>query len=138
MAHRHQQTQHTRSLTAYIETQHGIDNLVKRFYAKVQTDVLLGPVFNETAKVNWEKHIPLLCQFWRSIMLKTGEYHGHAYKKHELLGQLTDLNRTHLERWLELFEHEAYHCLPDTTAKLIIKRAHFIGEALSNAMNITQ
>ncbi len=136
MANRHQQTQHKASLTTYSAIQCGIEDLVRRFYAKVQTDALLGPIFNETAKVDWEKHISSLCQFWRSIMLKTGEYHGHAYRKHEVLGRIVTLNHAHLERWLTLFELEAYHCLPNTTAKLIIKRAQFIGEALSNAMNL--
>lgn len=47
-----------------------IENLVTHFYQKIQKDDLLGPIFNEVAQVNWDEHIPLLCKFWNSIMLK--------------------------------------------------------------------
>lgn len=47
--------------------------------------MILAPIFNDFAKVDWDEHIPLLCQFWNSIMLKTNEYRGNAYAKHVLL-----------------------------------------------------
>jgi hemoglobin len=40
-----------------------IEKLVTHFYLRAQQDELLGPIFNEIAHVDWDHHIPLLCQF---------------------------------------------------------------------------
>lgn len=111
-----------------------IEQLVTHFYQRVQKDDLLGPVFNDIAKVDWEHHIPLLCQFWNSIMLKTHEYHGSAYMKHVLIGQQTDIQETHFTRWLKLFRQEAKKHLPAQAAAEIIQRAELIGNSLKFGM----
>lgn len=107
-----------------------IENLVVHFYKKIQQDEMLGPIFNDVATVDWDHHIPLICQFWNSIMLKTNQYHGNAYRKHVLLGEKTPLNETHFSRWLTLFSEEAYIHLPHDAAELIIQKASLIAESL--------
>jgi len=113
-----------------------IEKLVKRFYAKVRADSLLGPIFNDVAHVNWDSHISLLCQFWRSIMLKTAEYHGNAYSKHAALADMTMIGPAHRQRWLDLFTTETNQCLPPDAAALIIERATLISMSLSTAMGL--
>lgn len=107
-----------------------IENLVVHFYKKVQQDEMLGPIFNDVATVDWAHHIPLICQFWNSIMLKTNQYHGNAYRKHVLLGEKTPLTEAHFARWLALFNEEAYRHLPHDAAELIIQKASLIAESL--------
>lgn len=114
-----------------------IEKLVIQFYQQVQKDDLLGPIFNDVAKVDWEQHIPLLCQFWNNIMLKTNEYHGNAYLKHVMLGQQTNIREEHFSRWLALFQQEARKHLPATAAKEIMQRASLIATSLKYGMNIT-
>ncbi|CAM4492280.1 MAG: Group 3 truncated hemoglobin ctb [Legionella sp.] len=111
-----------------------IETLITHFYQKVQADEMLGPVFNEVAQVNWEEHIPLLCQFWNSVMLKTNEYHGNAYQKHVVLKELTQIQETHFIRWLNLFQQEAQNHLPKEAAEEITQRAHLIAESLKFGM----
>lgn len=111
-----------------------IEKLVRHFYGRVQQDELLGPIFNDTAKVDWEHHIPLLCQFWNSVMLKTHEYHGNAYVKHVLIGEQVEVQETHFSRWLDLFQQEAIKHLPAAAAEEIVQRASLIGRSLRFAM----
>ena len=111
-----------------------IETLVTHFYQKVQADEMLGPVFNEVAHVNWDEHIPRLCQFWNSVMLKTNEYHGNAYQKHVVLKELTQIQETHFIRWLNLFQHEAQNHLPKEAAEEITQRANLIAESLKFGM----
>ncbi|MCE0724637.1 group III truncated hemoglobin [Legionella resiliens] len=111
-----------------------IEKLVTHFYRKVQKDKILGPIFNDTAQVDWDEHIPLLCQFWNSIMLKTHEYHGNAYQKHILLKQLAQIEEAHFVRWLNLFQEEAVNHLPMNAAKDIFQKASFIAESLKYGM----
>ena len=39
-----------------------IDRLVRRFYAKIRTDALLGPVFDARIR-DWEPHLQRMCAF---------------------------------------------------------------------------
>lgn len=111
-----------------------IEKLVTHFYQKVQNDELLGPIFNDVAQVDWNEHIPLLCQFWNSVMLKTNEYHGNAYQKHVLLKHLTHFEEAHFVRWLNLFQHEAEHHLPSELATEIVQKASLIAGSIKFGM----
>lgn len=115
-------------------TQEHIEKLVTHFYSRIQEDELLGPIFNDVAHVDWAHHIPLLCQFWNSVMLKTNEYRGNAYAKHVMLGTQTDIQEIHFTRWLTLFQEEANKHLPAPAATEIIKRASLIAESLMYGM----
>ena len=46
--------------------------MVRRFYADVAQDDLLGPMFNDVAQVDWSEHLPKLAAFWCRALL------GHA------------------------------------------------------------
>lgn len=111
-------------------TEELIKKLVINFYQKIQQDEILGPIFNDIAKVDWNHHIPLICQFWNSIMLKTNEYHGHAYRKHVILGEKTNLTEAHFSRWLNIFQEEAFKYLPAREAQLITDKATMIADSL--------
>src|SRR5690242_11461624 len=60
-----------KKITADISARTGIDetmieSLVRRFYAKVREDAVLGPIFD--AKIHdWEPHLERMCAFWSSV-----------------------------------------------------------------------
>jgi hemoglobin len=111
-------------------TKEHIKKLVSNFYQKVQKDEVLGPIFNDVAKVDWNHHIPLICQFWNSVMLKTNEYHGNAYRKHLILGEQVKLTEAHFARWLMIFKEEAFKHLPVLEAQSITMKAQMIAKSL--------
>ncbi|OGX86751.1 sec-independent protein translocase TatC [Hymenobacter lapidarius] len=74
--------------------------LVDGFYAKVGQDALLGPVFNDFAHVDWPRHLPVMVDFWSSLLLGTTRYHGRPFPKHLPL----PIAAAHFQRWLALFE----------------------------------
>lgn len=115
-------------------TQDHIKNLVTHFYSKVQKDDLLGPIFNDVAQVDWDHHIPLICQFWNTIMLKTNEYKGNPYMKHMMLGKQTHIQDIHFARWLELFKEEAKKHLPPEATEEIVSKATMIAKALKQGL----
>jgi hemoglobin len=73
--------------------------MVESFYQKVQSDDLLGPIFNDVAQVNWETHIPHLCDFWSDLIFRTRKFNGRPWPKHAGL----PVQREHFARWLQLF-----------------------------------
>lgn len=84
-------------------TEDEIKCLVHDFYARVRQDDLLGPIFN-THVADWDHHLAKLCDFWSSILLRTGRFSGTPMSKH---AALSELNAVLFERWLALFREVA-------------------------------
>jgi hemoglobin len=117
-------------ITHKIMAQTGIDEamierLVRGFYAKVQSDPVLGPIF--AAQVgDWNAHITKLCSFWSSVALMSRRYHGQPMQAHLNL----PVDRSHFDRWIALFEETATNlCPPDATAHFV-ERARCIADSI--------
>lgn len=82
-----------------IRTENDIQKLVRAFYARVNADDLLSPIFNDLAKVNWEEHLPHLCRFWSTLLFRTTTFDGQPFPKHAVL----PLKKEHFTRWVLLF-----------------------------------
>lgn len=80
-----------------------IELLIDRFYEAVRRDPGLGPVFDDIAKVNWAEHLPRLCDFWETVLFRTGSYKGNPLAVHRHLVGRTPMDRSLFDRWLELF-----------------------------------
>jgi hemoglobin len=82
-----------------LTTEEDIRCLVDSFYARVEQDELLGPVFNGFAHVNWASHLPAMYDFWSSVLFGTSRYKGRPLPKHIPL----PIGAVHFQRWLQLF-----------------------------------
>ncbi len=81
-----------------------IAELVRRFYREVAQDELLGPTFNDVARVDWAEHLPKLTAFWCRALLGLPGYTGNPFAAHQRIHQLEPFTAAHFERWLTLFE----------------------------------
>jgi len=77
--------------------------LINTFYDRVKEDATIGYLFNDVAKVNWEKHLPVMYAFWEQIIFHTGEYSGNPMAAHQRLHQQSPLQAAHFGRWKQLF-----------------------------------
>ena len=82
-----------------IENLEDIKEMVNSFYAKVQIDPLIGPVFHGIIKDNWGKHLDIMYRFWNSALFQVREYSGNPFATHATMC----LEKMHFERWLEIF-----------------------------------
>ncbi len=80
-----------------------IAEMVRRFYADIAKDDLLGPIFNDVAKVDWAQHLPKLAAFWSRTLLGIEGYSGNPMAKHAAIHRQHPLDPDHFERWLTLF-----------------------------------
>ena len=78
--------------------------MVRRFYQDVAQDDLLGPVFNEVARVEWSEHLPKLTMFWCRALLGIEGYVGNPFRSHALINERSPFTVEHFERWLQLFQ----------------------------------
>jgi len=111
-------------------TEPAIRLLVDRFYAKVRDDAELGPVF-DNAIADWEPHLATMRDFWSSIMLTSGRYHGNPVAAHR---RLADLTPELFERWLALFAETCGALFDEAIAAAFMDKARRIGTSLQIAL----
>ena len=86
-----------------ISNRKDIEILIQLFYQKVVLDPVIGFIFTETVSINWEKHIPLIADFWESILLDNPVYKNNAMEMHYDLNKKMPLEKIHFDSWLSLF-----------------------------------
>jgi hemoglobin len=102
-----------------------IERLVQAFYGRARRDPLIGPIFERTV-ADWDAHIARMCDFWSSVVLMSGRYHGQPMAAHSPLPIATQ----HFDRWLELFAESAHATCPPAAAIHFIDRAYRIADSL--------
>jgi hemoglobin len=110
-----------------------ISNMVERFYARIQADEILGPIFAQRIS-DWPHHLAHMKKFWRSIMLKTGEFSGNPMTKHAAIAKIDNPEFSH---WLKLFAATLDEMGGSKEARLrIYGRAEMIAESLLLGIHI--
>ncbi|WP_162941461.1 group III truncated hemoglobin [Desertimonas flava] len=125
-----------------LDTHEQIAEMVRQFYADVAQDDLLGPMFNEVARVDWSEHLPKLTDFWCRALLGMTGYQGNPFRAHLLVHAQRAFTPAHFERWLTLF-HETLdlgwigpnaqraHDLADNVAR--VHSRQLLGQAIAVA-----
>jgi hemoglobin len=111
-----------------------IEVLINVFYSKVLADNLLSPVFNEKLMINWERHIPLMCDFWENMLFYTGPYKGNPMILHQHLNRVHAIRQEHFDKWLEIFLATVSLHFKGPMASLAKKKAKSLAKILSEAM----
>lgn len=89
-----------------IESRADIDYLMKEFYARAIADENIGYIFTDVAQLDLEKHLPVIGDFWESLLLGAKNYQVHGRNPlqiHAALSEKTPLRTEHFRRWLEIF-----------------------------------
>ncbi|MBV7531646.1 group III truncated hemoglobin [Chitinophaga sp. sic0106] len=117
-----------------IKTRADIELMVRSFYDKATKDDLIGYIFNDVMKVDWPKHLPVMYDFWDSLLLE-GAYRGNAMQPHFAINKLVPLETPLFQRWLQIFESTVKELFAGETADLAITRARSISEIMNFKMN---
>jgi hemoglobin len=117
-------------------TEQMIETLVRAFYVKVRADPFIGPVF--TARIpdgDWEPHLQKMFDFWSSVSLMSGRYHGTPMVAH---ARIAEIGPAHFGRWLELFAETAVEVCPPEAAALFVDRSQKIAQSLQMGIAVTR
>ena len=87
-----------------IRNREDIERLVNAFYERVRRDELLGFIFDEVARTDWESHLPKMYAFWETVLFGTGGYQGNPLVAHAKLVPLTEMGEKQFDRWRQLFK----------------------------------
>ncbi len=108
-----------------------ISELVEGFYARIRTHAVLGPIF--AAKVaDWVPHLQRMKDFWASIAIESGRFHGNPMLKHIAIPGLAP---AHFEMWLGLWEETLSQQVSNPDAVSLFKdRAQRIAASLQTGI----
>lgn len=106
-----------------IEGRQDIEKLVDSFYQKVIKDDTIGYIFNDVVKLDWEKHIPIMYDFWETTLFHQAIYKGNPMKIHVDLNAKEPLKKDHFDQWLAMFNETVDELFHGEKASLAKTRA---------------
>ena len=107
-----------------------IEQLVAIFYGKIKEDASISYFFNEVAKVNWEEHLPKMCDFFENILFFSGNYDGNPMVAHEDLHKKSEVRGEHFNHWNALFDATVDELFEGKKAEEIKQRSVNIAAAM--------
>lgn len=81
-----------------------VERLVVTFYETAFRDPLIGPIFTDVAHMDLAAHLPIMGDFWETVLFRTGAYRRNALQVHVALHARHPLTAEHFARWLELWD----------------------------------
>jgi hemoglobin len=88
-----------------IENRADVELLVNTFYGKVRGNDVIGPIFNDVVKVDWDHHLPRMYSFWSSLLIGEHSFSGNPMQKHVEISRMASMTETEFSEWLILFNH---------------------------------
>jgi len=104
--------------------------LINGFYEKVRKDETIGYLFEEVARVKWEKHLPVMYDFWEGILFQTGSYKGNPMRAHFRLHMLSPLQPEHFTQWVRLFRQNADELFAGEMTEQVKQKAESIATTM--------
>ncbi|MEO8109470.1 MAG: group III truncated hemoglobin [Ginsengibacter sp.] len=87
-----------------IGTREDIDLLMKVFYQRLLADNSINYIFTDVARINIEEHLPVIADFWESVLFNRNVYHNNPMKIHLEMAGKTPLLKHHFDTWLFYFD----------------------------------
>ena len=110
-----------------IHSRKDIEFLVDSFYKKILIDEKIGFFFTEVVELDWDKHIPIMYDFWETTLLGKAKYKGNPMIKHINLHRKKIIKKEHFDRWLSIWKNTINASFDGEKSEEAIKKAEQIG-----------
>lgn len=104
--------------------------LVTRFYEKLLADNSINYLFTDVAKIDLSHHLPVLVDFWDSVLFQSDTYHKNAMQPHMALHRQSPLLKHHFKTWLRLFKETTDELFEGEIAFIAKERATSIATVM--------
>jgi hemoglobin len=101
--------------------------LIDEFYVRIKANALLSPIFLDIVQIDFDHHMPILYDFWCTLLLGEMSYTRNAMEPHLLLNQKIALTKGHFNEWLRLFDETVDELYEGEKAAEAKYRAQSIG-----------
>jgi hemoglobin len=115
-----------------IENRADLEKMLEAFYKKVFKDELISHFFLEVVPLDLETHIPVITDFWESVLLDGRGYRKNVMEIHLDISKKSRIEKAHLDRWIKIFTETVDEMFEGTKASLAKQRA----VSIATMMNI--
>lgn len=118
-----------------IETRADLERWMQKFYEAALADEVLSYIFKEVARLDLKKHLPVICDFWETLLLGNNVYQVHGRNPlqiHAHLNGQSPLTPQHFRRWLEIFRAVTDQEFAGARADFAKLRAEAIANRMQN------
>ena len=112
-----------------IETRDDCETLVRAFYSRALHDPVIGFIFTDIAKLDVEAHVPVITDFWETLLLGAQSYDRGAFHPHANLHRKVELREGHFTAWLNLFYATVDELFAGPRAEAAKAHAYRLGNA---------
>src|SRR5438045_5270913 len=119
-----------------IATREDIELLMNTFYERLLADEAISYIFTDVAKLDIKTHIPIIADFWETVLLNKNVYHNNTMKIHLDLNEKTPLIKEHFNVWLKHFTTTVDELFEGETALRAKQRAASVATVMQ--IKITQ
>lgn len=120
--------------TRDLQDRHDVTALVGEFYRRAFADPLIGRIFTDVAKMDLDHHMPIMCDFWETVLFNAGLYRRNALQVHLALNARHPLLPEHFARWLQLWVRTVDDLFRGEKAELAKLQAERIAGSISRRM----
>ncbi len=113
-----------------IQSREDLLRLMQEFYKKLLADDSISYLFTEIAKIDLDHHLPVLVDFWDSVLFQSDTYRKNAMQPHLQLHQQSPLQPHHFETWLRYFKASVDELFEGEKAFLAKERATSIATVM--------
>ncbi|HTH32639.1 MAG TPA: group III truncated hemoglobin [Lacibacter sp.] len=113
-----------------ISNRKDLELLMETFYNKLLADDSISYLFTDVAKIDLPKHLPVLADFWDSILFQSDTYRKNAMKVHTDLHKQSPLQQQHFKTWLGYFHETVDELFEGDKAELAKQRATSIATVM--------
>lgn len=86
-----------------LATRADVESLLRRFYGRVLVDDVLAAPFADIREHGLDSHLPVMCDFWETVLFRAGMYQGSALRPHQSVYDRHRLCANDFLRWLSLW-----------------------------------
>ena len=115
-----------------IESRTDIEKLLWDFYEKAFKDELIGHFFTEVVPLNLDEHVPVIADFWESVLLEGRGYRKNVMEIHQDINKKSPMEKQHFDRWVKLFSESVDKFYQGPKAIMVKQRA----VSIATMMNI--
>ncbi|WP_207344070.1 group III truncated hemoglobin [Arthrobacter sp. E3] len=113
-----------------ISSREDILTLVETFYTRAFADELIGRIFTDVVHMDLPRHMPIMADFWQTVLFKAGLYSRNALKIHFDIHAQEPLTLEHFNRWLQLWTNTVDELFSGEKAEMAKVQAHLIAGSL--------
>ena len=106
-----------------IANRNHIEQLMRAFYAKAIPDAIIGHYFTQVIQMDLEKHLPVIIDFWETVLFGVAKYKSNAIAVHQHLHEQSAFEEKHFTHWVQLFQSTVDELFEGEKAELAKQRA---------------